>query len=153
MKIKFMKYLVLLFAVTTFTLTADVLYAQQAADSVSTGAVQARGDAPDENIEVQTGENVLGEEVEAPASKGGDTGERAASRYVNFDNWTGWYIKTFVDGQYKGTVAPWGNLKVYVPAGKTYRLYGRADFNDGSYSYWGSRNRYFGNSLNWRLNP
>ncbi|MFU8813528.1 MAG: hypothetical protein ACNA78_11230 [Balneolaceae bacterium] len=154
MKTHLIKYTMILFAAVSFTLAANLAHAQeQAADSLATSAVEARGDAPDENIEVQAGENVLGEEAEAPAIKGGETGERAASRFVNFDNYTGWYISTYIDGYYQGTVAPWGNLKINVPAGRTYRLYGRADFTDGSYKYWGARNRYFGNNFIWRLNP
>lgn len=137
-----------------FLATVNCQVLAQQADSVATSAIQARGDAPDENIDIDTDENlnVKGETIAAPSIKGGETGERAASRFVNYDNWTDLYIKTYVNGRYQGTVAPWGNLKIYISSGRTYRLYARADFTDGSYIYWGPRNRYFGNSFNWRLN-
>ena len=41
---------------------------------------------------------------------------------VNFDNYTGLYIKIYVDGDYKGTLAPWDDGTVTVGSGYT-RIY------------------------------
>ena len=69
----------------------------------------------------------------APAEKGGKT--RGSGGYTVIDNWTPWSIDIYADGTFKGTVAAWGSGWIY--AGDCPSLYGRADFDDGSYKYWG----------------
>lgn len=38
---------------------------------------------------------------------------------IKFDNYTGLYIKMYVDGYYKGTISPWGNGTVTTTDGYT----------------------------------
>ncbi|RYC66878.1 hypothetical protein [Spirosoma sordidisoli] len=44
---------------------------------------------------------------------------RGALCRVKFDNYTGLYIKIYVDGDYKGTLAPWDDGTVTVGSGYT----------------------------------
>jgi hypothetical protein len=69
------------------------------------------------------------------------------------DNWTGWYVKVYVDGSFRGSVGPFDDGTVYVGSGAT-TVYARADFTDGSYKYWGSRvvNCPRGGTFSWTLN-
>jgi len=91
----------------------------------------------------------LAEEAAGKTKRGPNTGD------IVFDNWTNWWIKCYVDGWYRGYVAPWGELTVYnVGVGPT-SLYARADFTDGSWKYWGTQwiqlNPYM--YYTWRLWP
>ena len=38
---------------------------------------------------------------------------------INIDNWTGYYVKVYVDGDFYGWVSPWEEGKVTVYAGYT----------------------------------
>jgi uncharacterized protein (UPF0333 family) len=52
--------------------------------------------------------------VDKPVAK-----NRSATCAITFDNWTGLYIKIYVDGNYKGTVDAWGKGTVSVGDGYT----------------------------------
>jgi hypothetical protein len=74
----------------------------------------------------------------APADKGG-TKTRGGGWYecgVHVDNHSPYYVQIFVDGDYSGTVAPWGDYYAHTGSGAT-SLYGRALFDDGSVYTWG----------------
>jgi hypothetical protein len=44
---------------------------------------------------------------------------RSSGGEIAFDNWTGFFVKLFVDGIYRGTVEPWGRARVAVADGVT----------------------------------
>lgn len=69
---------------------------------------------------------------------------------VVIDNYTNLYIKVWVDNNYKGIVGPYGKITVAAAPGKTV-LYARADFTDGSYSYWNPPAFDCGWEYTWRL--
>lgn len=71
---------------------------------------------------------------------------------VVIDNWTGYYVDIYVNGNYRGTVAPWDKKVTWAIPGSN-RLYAKAVFNDGSYLYWGPKATYTGYQYSWRLNP
>lgn len=91
----------------------------------------------DANIKQSKETNDPNATMDPPRSKGGAT-TRGQGGYceVRFDNRTKWYIKLYVDGDYRGTLSPYGDAVVYALAGST-RVYARADFDDGTYLYWG----------------
>lgn len=43
--------------------------------------------------------------------------------HLDFDNLTGYFIKLYIDGNYMGTVAPWGHSKIAV-TGQYNEVYG-----------------------------
>lgn len=105
-------------------------------DLKSTRGENTRG--KDKNIKQGEKANSPNAKVDPPAAKGGTSRGKGDGCRVEFDNSTSWFIKVYVDGAYRGTMAPWDDSYVYVYPGDT-RVYARADFTDGSYRYWGPR--------------
>lgn len=125
----------------------------QEADKLSSNAVEARGDIHQEEIHDHEMMNTLDAEFDAPAYKVDEDGERAAARFVKFDNYTNWYVRCYINGVLQGTMAPWGSLTIYLPRADTYRLYAVAPFSDGPDKVWGGINRYVSGSFTWSLYP
>lgn len=71
-----------------------------------------------------------------PATKGGNS-KGAAGCKVVFDNYTNWRLKLYVNGVYRGTVGGYDDAYLYVSPSPNVVVYARADFDDGSYLYWG----------------
>ncbi|WP_316784652.1 hypothetical protein [Pedobacter frigiditerrae] len=69
----------------------------------STAVVKSRGANPKIKSDIPA--------VDVPIAKarGGCT--------IKFDNYTGLYIRVYVDGYYKGTISPWGNATVTTTDG------------------------------------
>ena len=65
------------------------------------------------------------------------------------DNHTTLYVKIYVDGDFRGTVEPWGDLYLTNLCGSTV-LYARAYYDDGTYDYWGPTSHNFC-STTWTL--
>ena len=80
--------------------------AQKKVDVKSTAAVKTRGANPKIKMDAPT--------TDAPVAKA-----RGAACTVKFDNYTGLYIKVYVDGNYKGTLDAWGAGTVTVSGGYT----------------------------------
>jgi hypothetical protein len=81
-------------------------------------------------------------------------GEVYGSDYsdVVIDNWTGYYIDIYVNGNFRGTIAPYDEKVTWaIPGSNT--LYGKATFRDGTYYYWGPKSTVTGYSYTWKLNP
>jgi hypothetical protein len=114
----------------------------------------ARG-GTDSNIKVTERVNAVGKDArQAPPAKGGEKPRGAAQGIcdVHFDNRSPWWIHVYVDGEYEGVMPPWGDVYTYAIAGPT-RLYGRAEFDDGSRRTWGpvTVRCPTGGSYSWRL--
>src|SRR5262245_18477808 len=90
--------------------------AQQSGNKASDKATKGRGGA-DPNIKTESGKNVAAQEPAAPPKKGGAQGRGVFDCWVTYDNYTPWYIDVFADGNYRGTVAPFGDITVNVGAG------------------------------------
>jgi ABC-type phosphate/phosphonate transport system substrate-binding protein len=81
--------------------------AQKKVDVKSTVAVKTRGANPNIKMDAPTTDA-------KPVAKA-----RGAACTVKFDNYTGLYIKVYVDGYYKGTLDAWGSGTVTVAGGYT----------------------------------
>jgi hypothetical protein len=119
-------------------------------------AQKASAGTPDSHIKTDAAPNSAnGENAPGPPRKGGQNGKGYGIGYVEvtFDNYTRLYVKCFVDGVYRGTIAPMGALTFATGNGAT-TLYARADFDDGSYSWWGpaEQHYYSGYRYTWKLN-
>ena len=66
------------------------------------------------------------------------------------DNYTGYSIDIYVDGNYRGSVGPYDKRVTWAVPGNT-RLYGKATFDDGTYLYWGPTVTYTGYEYTWKL--
>lgn len=92
---------------------------------------------PDQNIKQDDAANMKGAKGMrlAPPSKGGPVPKGDAG-IIHVDNHTTLYVKIYVDGDFRGTVEPWGDLYLTNLCGSTV-LYARAYYDDGTYDYWG----------------
>ncbi|TKC09854.1 hypothetical protein FA048_06470 [Pedobacter polaris] len=107
-------------------------FAQKKVDVKSTAAVKTRGANPNIKMDAPTSDA-------KPVAKA-----RGAACTVKFDNYTGLYIKVYVDGYYKGTLDAWGAGTVTVAGGYT-KIYcvsagGTREWNasgncEGGYTY------------------
>jgi len=118
-------------------------------------AQQAAAGETDTNVKNDMAPNSKsGPAASAPPAKGGEKGKGLGPGYaeVTFNNFSPWYVKCYVDGNYRGTIAPWGALNFPTGNGPT-SLYARADFDDGSSYRWGPRQvlYYSGYRYEWRL--
>ncbi|TCC91563.1 hypothetical protein EZ428_07305 [Pedobacter frigiditerrae] len=82
-------------------------FAQKTVEVKSTAAVKSRGANPKIKVDAQASDA-------KPVVK-----SRGAACSVKFDNYTGLYVKVYVDGYYKGTVSPWSAGTVTVGDGYT----------------------------------
>jgi hypothetical protein len=69
---------------------------------------------------------------------------------ILIDNYTGYSIDIYVDGSFRGTIAPYDKKVTWAVPGNT-RLYGKANFDDGSYLHWGPTVTYTGYEYTWSL--
>jgi len=137
---------------TAALLAAPPAHAQQPqANAAETKSAKGRGAGADENIKMQRAPNKPGAETPAPTSKGGDK-SRGSTSIVHVDNHTNLYIDAYMDGSYCATVGPWGDVWCNVGTGNT-RMYGRAEFTDGSSLSWGPNIGYVDGTYTWRLWP
>lgn len=90
----------------------------------------------------------------SPVANDNSRGDYYGPNYsdVVIDNWTGYYIDIYVNGNYRGTVSPWDKKVTWAIPG-TNTLYAKAVFDDGSYLYWGPKATYTGYQYTWKLNP
>jgi len=96
-----------------------------------------RGAEKDPNIISDSQTNDPNAKIDPPESKGGPKA-RGGSCEVRFDNSTKYLIKLYIDGKYRGTIGPFDDAVGYALPGET-RVYARADFEDGTYLYWGPK--------------
>lgn len=106
----------------------------------------------DANIKNDSDANDPGKQMPAPGAKGGEKSKGAGDCAVVIDNRSAWYIRIYVDGTYRGTIAPWGDSYCYTGAGDTL-LYAVATFTDGSRYTWGPRAVGCYGSYTWQLFP
>jgi hypothetical protein len=100
----------------------------------STKAEKSTGGWEDE-IKGREEKNPLNPIAEAPPEKGGQKTRQAMCR-LRVDNHTPWTVQIGVEGRYNGTVAAWGDA-FGAYSGGTLRVFGVAEFVDGSALTWG----------------
>ncbi len=115
-------------------------------------AQKGKGGGEDPNITNDSDSNDPNSMPKAPGYKGGERPRGAGYCRVGIDNWTGWYIRVYVDGTYRGTIAPWDESHCYTGSGPT-KIYAVAVFEDGSRFTWGPRVVNCSRAYNWELHP
>ncbi len=108
-----------------------------------------RSGPDDPNVKVTSEVNVRTKpsQVAAPVSKT-PAGKVLCS--VMFDNYTDLFTKTYIDGQYAGTIRPFGEMAASAVPGSTV-LYARAEYDDGSADAWGPIRVTCKSKYTWRL--
>jgi len=111
----------------------------------------ARGEGKsDENVQTPKAKNDPQASNQAPENRGDVYGSDYCD--VKLRNYTGYYIDIYVDGSFRGTLGPWEDRVSWAIPGKT-KLYGRADFDDGSWLYWGPIEAECSYEYTWNLRP
>ena len=153
--------LVLLFLAAT--LLGSMSSETTAAQAKKPGAARAKMDkdhaqkgkgagGADENIKNDSDANDPGKQMPGPGTKGGEKSKGQGDCAVVIDNRSALYIRIYVDGTYRGTIAPWGDSYCYTGAGNTL-LYAVATFTDGSRFTWGPRTVGCYGKYTWQLFP
>ena len=133
-----------LFVVVLFLFSAVGLYhvtkafsADQKAQVVEQKAAKARGDSTSKDVNIKSDSDLNSAKgmENAPPSKGGPK-TRGYYAWFTADNWTPWIIKIYINGEYVGSVAPYGKSAGEYQAGN-YIIYAKAYFTDGSVLTWG----------------
>ena len=109
MKKQLLLLVCLLLTLTTVSLAQAQKKATKKVTVEGKAATRSRGDNPNIKMDEPTTDNP----VPQPAKS------RGATCAIHFDNRTGLYIRLFVDGNYKGTMEPWGDRYVAVGDGYT----------------------------------
>jgi len=126
-------------AVVGFTLVPNsAVVAQGKTKSVETKATVTKRGETDPNVKKEITENDPKAPATAPVSKGGTKKRGAYSSIIHVDNRTAWIVKLYANGDYVGTVSPYGDSYLSATAGSA-NLYARADFTDGTVYTWGPR--------------
>lgn len=125
--------------------------AQGKKNSLTTRASAGRGDATsDQNIKQATASNNKASPVAAPVKKGGVRTRGSGDCALHVDNRTGLYVNLYTDGNFRGTISPWGDLEGWVGCGSTV-FYARANYNDGTYEFWGPNTAYVSGPFLWTV--
>lgn len=143
------KYILLLAAIFTvgFGITANAQRGKFKKETIVSKAIAT----PDTKVDgLQKAVNSKNNPVPEDKSRGNVYGADYSDVVV--DNWTGYYIDIYVNGNYRGTVSPYDKRVTWAIPG-TNSLYAKAVFDDGSYLYWGPKVTYTGYQYTWRLNP
>jgi hypothetical protein len=119
------------------------------APEVKTDAQPSGATGTDENIKNPSEQNNPDSAIKAPPDKGGEK-TRAGVCHFHVDNRTPWKIQIFVDGDYVGLVAPWGDSTGTYDGGG-HMVYGRARFTKGPDITWGPSRISCLGSYRWRL--
>lgn len=104
---------------------------------VVTSAKSVKSADKDPNIKTESATNDKKSVPEAPPEKGGKgRGIGPFGCRVTIDNWTGYIVNAYVDGNYVGVVGRFGDGSMFVGNGPTL-FYARANFDDGTSLTWG----------------
>lgn len=139
-KKKLFIYICLMTAIFICTPDFSETYAQAGQDQEvkATDGSTSKGSSKDSNISEDEAPNSKSNKPEPPSSKGGTSKGSSRGCEVQLDNWTAWRVKVYVDGKFQGTMIPYGQSYTYAVPGRV-KVYARADFDDGTYLYWGPR--------------
>src|SRR5258708_5974349 len=148
MKKTIISKLVMLTALFTFLIMGNSVIAQQKT-SKKKKTIEAKANAAPSN-EVAALKRPANEKNPKPETK--TRGDVYGSNYsdIIIDNYTGYSIDVYVDGSFRGTIAPYDKKVTWAVPGNN-RLYGKAVFDDGSYLYWGPDTPYTGYEYTWKL--
>jgi hypothetical protein len=125
-------------AAATLLVSGD-LHAQAAKKQAgaTSNSTRTRGGSADANVRHDDAPNPLTKTATPePAGKSTRGASAVEPGQVCIDSRVDLIVKIYVDGNFVGTVSPWGDACGYYGSGD-HRLYARAVFTDGSYQSWG----------------
>ena len=125
-------------AAASLFLSADLqAQATKRQAGVTSNSTRTRGGAADANVRRDDAPNAVNKPATPePAGKSTRGASAVEPGQICIDSRVDLYVKIYVDGNFVGTVSPYGDACGYYGGGD-HRLYARAVFTDGSYSSWG----------------
>jgi hypothetical protein len=142
-------------ALTSSAIAAEKAAKKDVGKEVVAASKTLKAGEKDPNVKSLGGKNDHSKVPDAPPDKGGKSrGPGPWGCRVVIDNWTGYIVQTFVDGDFVGNVSRFGDGSVVVGNGATL-LYARAEFTDGSSLFWGPQavECPAGGRYRWKLTP
>ncbi|RYY37270.1 MAG: hypothetical protein EOP46_03290 [Sphingobacteriaceae bacterium] len=140
------KSILTLFASMAFVLlTVSTVSAQVKKQEIKTNASKEKSE---DAAALKVPKNIRGKAV--AKKRGDECGDNKTD--VIIKNHTSWYINIWVDNDYVANLAPGYQTTACAIPGTT-KLYGKADFNDGSYLTWGPVYPKTGYEYTWNLHP
>jgi hypothetical protein len=140
------KSILTLFASMAFVLlTVSTVSAQTKKQDINTKAAKEKSE---EAAALKAPKNVKGKPV--TKKRGDDCGANKTD--VIIKNFTSYYINIWVDNEYVANLAPGYKTTACAIPGTT-KLYGKADFSDGTYLTWGPVYPKTGYEYTWNLHP
>lgn len=131
-----LKFAVLAIATGLILGVATPTTAQAQRKVITTHSTANRGAGTDQNVKSNDVTNRRDVNTPVPPRKGGPKTRGARVGTLHVDNRTPWYIRIYVDGDYRGTIAPYGDWYADGSCDE-YALYAVAAFDDGSSRDWG----------------
>jgi hypothetical protein len=152
-----MKKFLVLFVAVFFMVSVIGVYQAFSADKimkvVDQKAAKGRGTTTSKNANIKKNTDInppVQSAIKAPPAKS-DNKTRAYYPTFTADNYTPYYIKVYINGDYVGTVAPYGKAAGDYAVG-TYSIYGIAYFSDGSTLEWGPKTVFLDSDYTLNLN-
>jgi hypothetical protein len=134
-------------------LTALPLAAQKGT-TIQTKGVQGQANTKDTHINSDSMENLPGQKVVAPASKGGPMA-KGPGCVLHINNSTAWNVQFYFNGNLTGVIGAYGDYYPSITLGNA-QLYARALFTNGTVYTFGPINydcAINGSTYTWTLNP
>jgi hypothetical protein len=144
----------LLRALLVACITGLVSFPILAQGTVETSGVKGQANSKDAHIKTSNATNSADQKIVPPPSKGGPTAKGPyGTCTLHIDNHTPLFVNLYMNGEFAGTVGPYGDLYPNITPGMA-ELYARAVFDDGSVLTFGPRDyRCSGSDFVWRLVP
>ena len=130
----------------TMTLAVTPAFAQTKAKKKQT--IEAKAMTQENDVVAKLMRPTNNADAPVPNKRGDRYGANFSDIIV--DNYTGWYIDIYIDGEFRGTLSPWDKRVTWSIPGST-TLYAKATFDDGSYRYWGPTSAQTGYEYQWNL--
>ena len=95
----------------------------------------SKGSGEDKNVTQTRGKNSMTNKSTRTKTRG--SGQKTCN--IDLINETGYVIDIYIDGKFRGTMGEYDANYTTTGTGAT-KLYARAEFDDGSFLYWGPKN-------------
>ena len=103
------KYFVRAALVACLSTLVAISVAAQDTSSFKSDGVKSQASGPDSNIKNNSALNSEDQKIPAPESKGGPKAKGGAACVIDVNNETPYIVGVYMNGDYEGTVARWGN--------------------------------------------
>ena len=131
MRFRLMFISLIAFMAFSFVVLSSNSYCQEK-DTTVEAKITKGGNGLDKNVKIAEPKNDPKSEYKEREKS------RTSTITVIVENYTSWYVKVYDDGNYQGTVSPYGK-GYFSDYGDIINLYAKAEFDNGTYNFWGPK--------------